>query len=193
MAQGEPRLHPSKQTVPRPFKPPFGKLESEITQDGNPECPRTLKRAEENLTRQGFESFCPKRLESRLQGGRRISKQTPLFPGYLFVSVRTQANCWKAINATRDVSRLLITDPRMPVPLPHEFMAGLMARCDEHGLIGPPTDLDVGDTVRVVSGAFADTIAKIETLQDGERLQILMELMGQKARVSVSQHSVERL
>lgn len=128
-----------------------------------------------------------------MQGGRRISKQTPLFPGYLFVSVRTQANCWKAINATRDVSRLLITDPRMPVPLPHEFMAGLMARCDEHGLIGPPTDLDVGDTVRVVSGAFADTIAKIETLQDGERLQILMELMGQKARVSVSQHSVERL
>ena len=155
--------------------------------------PQGLKRAEENLTRQGFKSFCPKRLESRLQGGRRISKQTPLFPGYLFVSVGTQANCWKAINATRGVSRLLITDPRTPVPLPHEFMAGLMARCDEHGLIGPPTDLDVGDTVRVVSGAFADTIAKIETLQDGERLQILMELMGQKARVSVSQHSVERL
>jgi transcription antitermination factor NusG len=45
----------------------------------------------------------------------------------------------------------------------------------------------------VVSGAFADTIARIETLQDGERLQILMDLMGRQSRVSVARHSVEKL
>ena len=51
----------------------------------------------------------------------------------------------------------------------------------------------MGDTIRVLSGAFADTIARIETLEDGERLQILMDLMGRKSRVSVARHSVEKL
>lgn len=155
--------------------------------------PQGLKRAEENLTRQGFESFCPKRLESRVEGGRRLSKTLPLFPGYLFVLFDPSAQGWTAINATRGVSRLLLVDPRKPTPLPAEFMAGLMARCDVFGVIGAPPDLDVGDTIRVVSGAFAATIARIETLEDGERLQILMDLMGRKSRVSVARHSVEKL
>ena len=155
--------------------------------------PQGLKRAEENLTRQGFESFCPKRLESRVRGGRRLSTMLPLFPGYLFVSFDPSAQGWTAINGTRGVSRLLLVNPRTPTPLPPEFMAGLMARCDEQGVIGAPPDLDVGDTIRVVSGAFADTIARIETLQDSERLQILMDLMGRQSRVSVARHSVEKL
>lgn len=49
--------------------------------------PNGLKRAEENLTRQGFETFCPKRLEGRLQGGQYRPRERPLFPGYLFVSL----------------------------------------------------------------------------------------------------------
>ncbi|MGR3629426.1 MAG: 3-oxoacyl-[acyl-carrier-protein] synthase III C-terminal domain-containing protein, partial [Sulfitobacter sp.] len=33
---------PTPQTAARSFKPPFWEFESEIRQNGNPECPRTL-------------------------------------------------------------------------------------------------------------------------------------------------------
>lgn len=154
--------------------------------------PNGLKRAEENLTRQGFETFCPKRLEGRLQGGQYRPRERPLFPGYLFVPFETGAQDWAAINATRGVSRLLLGNLRAPAPLPIHFIVSLMARCDNQGVIGARPDLKVGDTIRVVAGAFADTIAKIEAFQDGERLQPLLDLMGQEARVSVAQHAVEK-
>lgn len=78
--------------------------------------PNGLKRAEENLTRQGFETFCPKRLEGRLQGGQYRPRERPLFPGYLFVSSESGAQDWAAINATRGVSRLLLGNLRAPAP-----------------------------------------------------------------------------
>lgn len=155
--------------------------------------PQGLRRAEENLARQGFLSFCPKRLESVIRNSKRMSKEAPLFPGYLFVQFDPSEGGWTSINATRGITRLIISDIRKPTPLPATFMAGLMARCDDGGLIGAPPDLEVGDTIRVLSGPFADTIARIETLQDGERIQILMDLMGRETRISMGKDRVEKL
>jgi transcription antitermination factor NusG len=87
----------------------------------------------------------------------------------------------------------IITDLRKPNPLPAEFMSGLMARCDTVGVVTAPPDLEIGDTIRVLSGPFAEAVARIEQFTDDERLQILMDLMGQKTRVSVSMKRVEKL
>lgn len=152
-----------------------------------------MRRAEENLARQGFASFCPKRPESVIRSGKRLTRDAPLFPGYLFVQFDPTQGGWTAINATRGITRLILGDIRKPAPLPTTFMAGLMARCDSGGLIGAPPDLAAGDTIRILAGPFADTIARIETLQDGERIQILMDLMGRDARISVAKGNVEKL
>lgn len=155
--------------------------------------PQGLRRAEENLTRQGFSSFCPKRLESVIRSGKRLSKEAPLFPGYLFVRFAPESHGWTAVNATRGISRLILTDVRKPTALPSTFMAGLLARCDARGMITPPPDLKTGDTIRILSGPFADTVAKIESLADGERIRILMDLLGRETRMSVPKDSVEKL
>lgn len=155
--------------------------------------PQGLKRAEENLSRQGFQSFCPKRLESALRNGRRTNRLAPLFPGYLFIAFDPNVSGWTAINSTRGISRLIITNIRNPVPLPASFMAGLMARCDEEDVVGAPPDLSEGDKIRVLSGPFAEVIARIESLQEGERIQILMDLMGQQTRISLPRNRVEKL
>jgi transcriptional antiterminator RfaH len=72
-------------------------------------------------------------------------------------------------------------------------MAGLMARCDELGAIVANPNLALGDTIRIVSGPFAETIGKIERVTDNERVQILMELMGQTTRVLVRKSHLEKL
>lgn len=155
--------------------------------------PQGLRRAEENLARQGFRFFFPKRAESVARGGRMATLEKPLFPGYLFVQFDPSVSGWASINATRGVARLVISDIRHPRPLPDSFMAGLMARCDARGLIGGPIDLKAGDRIRVISGPFARTIAEIEMLEDGERIQILMDLMGRETRISIAAERVEKL
>lgn len=155
--------------------------------------PQGLRFAVQNLDRQGFQHFRPKRLETTIRRGKPIASERPLFPGYLFVQFDPAEAGWTSINGTRGISRLIITDIRKPKPLPEEFMSGLMARCDTVGVVTAPPDLEIGDTIRVLSGPFAEAVARIEQFTDDERLQILMDLMGQKTRVSVSTKRVEKL
>ena len=155
--------------------------------------PQGLRLAIQNLDRQGFQHFCPKRLETTIKRGKPVADEKPLFPGYIFVQFDPVQAGWTSINGTRGVTRLILTDIRKPVPLPAEFMSGLMARCDRVGVVTAPTDLKIGDTIRVLSGPFAEAIARIEQFTDDERLQILMDLMGQKTRISVPRTKVEKL
>lgn len=155
--------------------------------------PQGLRLAVQNLDRQGFLHFCPKRLETTIKRGKPIASEKPLFPGYLFVQFDPAEAGWTSINGTRGITRLIITDLRKPNSLPAEFMSGLMARCDTVGVVTALPDLEIGDTIRVLSGPFAEAVARIEQFTDDERLQILMDLMGQKTRISVPKSKVEKL
>lgn len=117
----------------------------------------------------------------------------PLFPGYLFVHFQPDAGGWQSINSTRGISRLLFNDVRCPRPLPVQFMAGLIARCDVNGMLKPPEDLEVDDRIRVISGPFADLVTTVEKMDKDQRLQVLIDLMGRAVRVTVPRESVERI
>ena len=155
--------------------------------------PQGLTRARAHLDNQGFLSFAPELQTTAVKAG--ASKQTrkPLFPGYLFVSFDPKTAGWSAINNTRGVARLILGDPRNPMPLPRALIAGLQARCDASGLLMPPADLSVGDQIRVLSGPFADLVTTIETLAGPERVGVLIEIMGRQVRTSLPRAQIERL
>ena len=155
--------------------------------------PQALKIAITNLDRQGFQHFCPKRLETSLKRGKLSASEKPLFPGYIFVQFDPHEAGWTAINSTRGIVRLMVTDRHKPMPIPDAFMAGLQARCDSRGVLLAPSDLEIGDTVRVLSGPFAETVTQIEEFSEDERLQVLIDLMGQKTKVYVPKVRVEKL
>ncbi len=155
--------------------------------------PHGLRQAKQNLDRQGFQHFCPIRYESFKRRGTPSLRGTPLFPGYLFVQFDPSEPGWTAINSTRGVTRLILSNIQKPSSLPKPFMSGLLARCDAQGTIIATPDLSLGDTIKVVAGPFADTIGRIERMTDDERVQILMDLLGQTTRLSVPKTHVERL
>ncbi|MDA7963538.1 transcription termination/antitermination NusG family protein [Ruegeria sp.] len=149
--------------------------------------------AERNLTRQGFTSFAPARLETFRRRGRLKTEARPLFPGYLFVQFDPQTARWQAINATRGVSRL-ITDGRLnPTPMPADFMSGLLDRCDPNGLLQTPDHLNPGDHVRILSGPFAGLVSRIEHLDQQERLHLLLQIMGRQVQTILPTKSVGRI
>ena len=152
--------------------------------------PQGLRRAQEHLQRQGFETFSPEILTTAKNS---LTSRKPLFPGYVFVKFDPETPNWGAINSTRGVARLILNDPRQPVPLPKQLMAGLMARCDADSLISPDPDLMIGDRIRVLAGSFADLVTTIETLPSPERIGVLIDLMGRKVRTSLGSGLIARI
>lgn len=155
--------------------------------------PNGLERATANLTRQGIESFMPVRLVNVRHGRRSVMTKKPLFGGYLFLSVDPSNPCWRAINSTYGISKLVSFGKNDPSPLPTEFIDGLKARCSDDGALIPHDDLKVGEKVRAISGPFAEYIATIETIPSQTRLGILFDFMGQKTRANIAIDQVEKI
>lgn len=149
--------------------------------------PNGIRLALQHLARQGFGCFSPTQSERRhlprLQQSKPVLR--PLFPGYLFVQFCANQSGWQSINSTRGVTRLLSQGQNKPLALPFPFMAGLLARCDETGVLTKAEDFTPGDRVRILSGPFADLVTTVEKLESQNRLQVLFDLMGQQTRVSV--------
>jgi transcriptional antiterminator RfaH len=156
--------------------------------------PNGFQLAQLHLLRQGFTCFCPTHLERRHLAQQKKNNQVvrPLFPGYLFVQFSADQPGWQSINSTRGVSRLLLQGQNKLQALPSPFIAGLLARCDEAGMLIETEDFKPGDRVRLLSGPFADFVTTVESFESQERIRVLFDLMGRETRVSVPVGSVAR-
>lgn len=155
--------------------------------------PNALSVANRHLERQGFNAFCPKRLEDRRRGSKFIRQNVPLFPGYIFVQFDPQSTTWAALNGTRGLTRLITDTAGRPAIMPREFMAAMLARCDQSGLLASPDEFEAGDEIRILNGPFADTIARIEAADSKGRLEILLDIMGRAVRTHLPSTAVEKL
>lgn len=154
--------------------------------------PGGTRRAEVNLRRQGIEAFHPRQRVTRRQRGTLVTRAEPVFPGYLFLCFDPATAPWAKINNTYGVSRLLMTPDRRPAPLPDGFVPLMRARSDADGLLQMADDLAPGDRIRLLTGPFADTVARIETLDRDGRIALLLDLMGRSVRVTVTTPEVRR-
>ena len=140
-------------------------------------------RAQRSLERQGFSSFLPRFLKARRHARRVDQVVAPVFPGYLFVSFDPKRDRWRAINSTFGVRRLVSFSANQPHPMPADAMTALMERCEAQMITRQLPDIAVGDEVRVLTGAFAQKIGRIEDFDDKGRVEILMEMLGRSITV----------
>ena len=148
--------------------------------------------AELNLNQQGFETFLPLQDFTCKRGSKFLTSVKPLFPGYMFVSTKSDGASWRKINSTLGVSRLICQDG-VPASVPTEVVSGLISRCDSFGRLLPSTVLQRGDSVEIQSGALANFIATVETIDSNRRIWVLMDIMGQTTRVQVASEQVKLL
>ena len=148
--------------------------------------------ADRNLKQQGFKTFLPLQDLTSRRGSKFSTSTKPLFPGYMFVRIKPDGAPWQKINSTLGVSRLICQDG-VPKRVPTEVVSGLISRCDRLGRLLPPTAVQRGDTVEIHSGALANFIATVETIDSNRRIWVLMDLMGQITRVQVASKQVKLL
>jgi transcriptional antiterminator RfaH len=147
--------------------------------------PNSHRMAERNLQRQGFETFLPMQKITQRKASHFVSDAKPFFPGYMFVSVNSELAPWRTINSTVGVSGLVNFDSN-PKPLPLQLISGLMQRCDAASTMLPLNRFNEGDSVEMLTGPFANFIAKVDTIDPEQRIWVLMDFMGQKTRMQVT-------
>jgi transcriptional antiterminator RfaH len=109
-----------------------------------------------------------------------------LFPRYLFVAIDVATQRWRSIQSTIGVSHL-VSWRGSPASVHDDVVGALKQREDEAGFVRLErrAHFSPGDTVRVLEGAFTDSLALVEGINDRERVAVLLDFLGRKVRVLV--------
>ena len=144
-----------------------------------------------HLERQGYQVYLPRLLKRRRHARRVDTVAAPLFPRYLFVGVDLLAQRWRSIQSTIGVTRLVCSGDK-PALVPSVVIEALHQSEDERGFVRlhQPPRFAQGDSVRIVDGVFTDCLGLYEGMADRERIAVLLDLLGRKARVVLDAESV---
>ena len=148
----------------------------------------------ENLVRQEFEVYCPLVRKLRRHARQTTSVLRPLFPGYVFLRVEPNRTRWRPILSTIGVRTVVRFGDRLG-SLDDTFIDGIRAREEDGVIIRPPVvrptrPYTIGQKVRLNGGPFDGVVATILSLEDNERLVILMELLRRGIQLKVTADQV---
>ena len=140
--------------------------------------------AEQHLRNQGFATFLPRRQKTRRHARKLDTVLAPFFPRYLFLVMDLTRDRWRSVNGTYGVASLIMGEVA-PKPVPAGIVERLRAQADGRGVLryDPRAALRPGDSVRLLSGPFAEQVGCLERLDDQGRVRVLLEIMS--GRVSV--------
>lgn len=148
--------------------------------------------ARDNLRRQGYFVFLPATKKAVRHARKVTYKEAAYFPGYLFVRLDPNVDRWMPIESTVGVLRLVKAGSR-PIAAPDDLIDALRSRADEVGVLQPPRQtFTQGQAVRISQGPFSDQIAVVERLSGHERVKVLLEILGQKVAVDLSQDALSQ-
>jgi len=147
-------------------------------------------RAERQLQRQELRTFQPKRHKT-IRHARKLSTiEAPFFPRYLFIVLDLTRHQWRSVNGTFGVSRLVMHGDDQPHPVPRGVVEALIEAADAHGVLQLGRKLQLGESVRLLAGPFAEQIAILDRLDDSGRVQVLLHILGRQAAVSTDVNNV---
>jgi len=154
-----------------------------------------------NMEEKIYEVVIPMEDVDEFKNGRKQTVQKKVFPGYLLVRCQMDDESWYCIRNTPGVTGFVgqSRQGQKPTPLSRrEVQTFLAAKGDGTGGLParkkPKLDYDVGESVRVKEGPFADfagTIAEINA--DHMKLKVLVNIFGRETLVEMDFAQVAKL
>ena len=141
-----------------------------------------------HLEEQILEVRVPMQEVIELKNGIQKAFQKKMFPGYVLIHMIMNDDTWYVVRNTRGVTGFVGPGSK-PVPLTDEEMIPLGIK-DNNVVV----DFVEGESIRVVSGAWADTVGVIQSLNvQKQSLTINVELFGRETPVEISFADVKKL
>jgi transcriptional antiterminator RfaH len=151
--------------------------------------PHGERRARLHLGAQGFRTHFPT-IEKTIRHARQLrTVRAPLFPRYIFLILDLGRDRWLSVQSTFGVSSLYTCNDR-PVPVPEGIVETLIENTDEANLALFSSGLTTGQSVRILSGPFANFVGKLERLDAAGRVRVLLEMMGTAVPVALRRSAI---
>ena len=157
--------------------------------------PNATQIAVRNLDNQSFGTFLPLQEITKRKGKIFQRQIRPLFPGYLFVQIDPDQGPWRQVNSTRGVARLVRLGAE-PSLVPNEIVEALMAQCDKQSVLRQTSETQssqfhAGNQAKVTQGPFSGFIATIRDIEPNNRINILIEILGQATKIAISADALQ--
>ena len=148
--------------------------------------------ASKHLKQQDLEVFLPLISKTSQKAGKFVNNIKPLFPSYLFIGAKSDSIPWRSINATRGVAKAITLDGKYRA-IRKNIIEGLRLRCNANGILERDNNLVTGDQVKIENGPFTEFICRVENITESKRVWVLIELMQQRTRASISLYDLSKV
>ena len=153
-----------------------------------------------NMEEQIFEVVIPMEEVVEFKGGRKQIVQRKVFPGYLLVRCRMSDESWYCIRNTPGVTGFVgqSRQGQKPTPLSRRevrtFLVAKGDQAEQTARAKPRLEYEVGESVRVKEGPFADFSGEIAEINaDHMKLKVLVNIFGRETLVEMDFSQVAKL
>jgi transcriptional antiterminator NusG len=150
-----------------------------------------------NMEDRIYEVVIPMEDVIEFKGGKKVVVPKKVFPGYLLVRCRLDDDSWMVVRNTPGVTGFVGSGAK-PTPLSRREVENIL-QVKVEGIEGvkktrPRLEYEVGETVRVREGPFADFSGQIaEINEDQLKLKVLVNIFGRETPVELEFSQVAKL
>lgn len=153
--------------------------------------PQSEFKAQDNLLRQGYETYLPLVQTSRRRNGKNIQRTEVFFSRYIFISLDKENDNWSPIRSTIGVAGM-VRFGGLPAVVPASLIDVLKKNENEFGLQSiEKKELKQGDKVGIIDGPFEGHKAIYQKMKSTERVSVLLDIVGKNTQVTLSVHELE--
>ena len=142
-----------------------------------------------------FDVVIPMEEVVEIKGGRKVTVPRKQFPGYLLVRMFMDDDSWAVVRNTPGVTGF-VGSANKPTPLSRREVERILGvRKDQEEKKAPrfKPEWEVGETVRVVEGPFADFNGVIEDINlDQSKVRVLVDIFGRETPVELSFEQIQK-
>ncbi|WP_410499357.1 transcription termination/antitermination protein NusG [Chitinibacter sp. S2-10] len=129
-----------------------------------------------------------------VKAGRKALTERKFYPGYVFVEMEMTDDSWHLVKSTPKVTGFIGGSGTKPMPIQAKEVERMMQQVQD-GVEKPRHKVlfEVGETLRVTDGPFADFTATVQDVDyDKSRLKVAVSIFGRATPVDLEFSQVEK-
>ena len=145
-----------------------------------------------NMNDKIFEVVVPTEKKIRVKGGKRVTEEERVYPGYVLVNMIVDDDSWYVVRNTPRVTGF-VGSGTQPVPLSETEYNALMKRMSDE-TPKHKVDLSIDDIVVINDGPFKELEGKVgEIDEDRGKVKVLVSMFGRETPVELDFLQVKKI
>jgi len=139
-----------------------------------------------------FDVLVPKEKKIKIKGGKRVTVEEKIFPGYVMVEMIMTDDSWYVVRNTPGVTNIAGAGI-VPTPVAREEVEKLQKRM---GVAEPKYKIDVkaGDAVKIQDGPFKDFDGKVSSVNEEKgQVKVLVNMFGRETPVELDFLQIKKI